>query len=338
MKNVLMRGVVDTVYSVQNTVRDVLPGNPLNRDYEILHKVGSAGSRGMWAVYSAVRRSNKQKEASVFVLEKKNLGKYDKQTKEAVLERFRRSVQMLARIKHPHVLSVQQTLEESRDSIAFASEPVKGSLSDAIERHESFSDVEIRYGLLQMSEALLFLHKDARIVHGNICPSSILVATQSLQWKLACFEFGVQGKGIAGSTDSSYPVQVWMDTDKSDEISSPDPAYRSPECIQNRVNERNLPQSDVYSLGLVTYALYNHGKELFPSEINQPKISKMKRLSTIRLSLATRSGNEQIENALMGLLRFDPAHRTIIAEFIKIEKKLMDELRFLSEYNEIEKA
>ncbi len=48
--------------------------------------------------------------------------------------------------------------------------------------------VEIQYGILQLSEALDFLHSDAKMLHGNITPESVAVTSKG-SWKLMGFNF-----------------------------------------------------------------------------------------------------------------------------------------------------
>ena len=46
-------------------------------------------------------------------------------------------------------------------------------------------DVEIKYGLLQISEGLTFIHNSAKMLHRNISPESILINEQgAVQWRL----------------------------------------------------------------------------------------------------------------------------------------------------------
>ena len=59
-------------------------------------------------------------------------------------------------------------------------------------------DVEIRQGFLQISEALSFLHNDAKILHRNICPESILIKKTG-SWKLAGFDFCAPNSAPPGS-------------------------------------------------------------------------------------------------------------------------------------------
>lgn len=49
-------------------------------------------------------------------------------------------------------------------------------------------DIELKYGILQIIEALSFLHYSGHVIHKNVCPSSILV-TKKGTWKLSGLEF-----------------------------------------------------------------------------------------------------------------------------------------------------
>ena len=42
-------------------------------------------------------------------------------------------------------------------------------------------DVEIKYGLLQISEGLTFIHNSAKMLHRNISPESILINEQGAE-------------------------------------------------------------------------------------------------------------------------------------------------------------
>ena len=59
------------------------------------------------------------------------------QERDALLDQLRRAVAQLTRLRHPQVLTVQHPLEESRDSLAFATEPVYASLANVLGRHDN---------------------------------------------------------------------------------------------------------------------------------------------------------------------------------------------------------
>ena len=48
--------------------------------------------------------------------------------------------------------------------------------------------IEIQYGLLEVSEALLFLHADVKMMHGNLTPEAIVINAQGV-WKVMGFNF-----------------------------------------------------------------------------------------------------------------------------------------------------
>ena len=128
----------------------------------------------LWKVFSGIKKSTRQ-PAAVFVLEKSSLeskypGSERRAERDRILDQFKKSISQLTRLRHPQILTVQFPLEESRDCLAFATEPVFASLSNLLGQHENLPspvpvqirdykmfDVEIKYGLLQVC---LFLYKN----------------------------------------------------------------------------------------------------------------------------------------------------------------------------------
>ena len=269
MESVLNRlrdTVSATVYQVTNNLSTALPGNPLTREYELVRQVGSAGPGLVFKIYQAVKKSTKE-DASLFILEKKSL---DKKEKDVLLESVRRGVAQLTRLRHPSMLTVQHALEESRDLIAFASESVVGSLAnffedntnldtdkDNDEKHE-FYDVEIKYGLLQISEGLVFLHKDAKILHRNLSPENIIINRNGI-WKITGFDFSVQTSN-PNEQPYKYPaLKILPDISLGVQ---PNFTYSAPEYFHS-ISTVDA-SADIFSLGMLTYTLYNQGKALLP--------------------------------------------------------------------------
>ncbi len=205
--------MVDTVYMAESITKNVLPGNPVTREYEVTHHIASSGPGLLWKLFAGFKRSTKQ-EATVFVLHKKDLDGYSKKDRELIVNAFKKGATQLARIKHPRVLSLQHQLEESKDSLAFATEPCFCSLANALGKHENMPfpaskdfqefkllEVEIKYGLMQVAEGLSFLHKDMKLLHKNICPESIVINTNGA-WKIAGFELFVTNNNDPNSAVS----------------------------------------------------------------------------------------------------------------------------------------
>lgn len=99
----------------------------------------------------------------------------------------------LARLRHPAILSIQEPLVDEKSYLAFVTERVECSLATALSRPELFqehcsSDIEMQMHLLEVVEALMFLHNDVRMAHLDINPNSIFI-TASGKWKLGSLAF-----------------------------------------------------------------------------------------------------------------------------------------------------
>ncbi|XP_037942958.1 SCY1-like protein 2 [Teleopsis dalmanni] len=273
---------VSTVTSQLSGVTNYLPGNNVTREYEILDQVCTAGIGLMWKVYNGYKKSTKQ-EVSVFVFEKKSLERLSREDREIVLETLRRGVQQLTKIRHPHVLTVQHPLEESRDCLAFATEPVFSSISniigDNIRPENKLYDVEIRHGLLQLFDSLMFLHDDAKIIHRNVCPESIII-NKNRNWKLFGFDFCIH-HNTTSDGKSQWPCREYSTNIHA--FAQPNLEYTAPEVALNNIN---TPESDLFSLGVLIFAIYS-GKPLkmfgndyssfrrYAAELNQRKYPPM---------------------------------------------------------------
>uniref|UniRef100_A0AC34G5K6 Protein kinase domain-containing protein n=1 Tax=Panagrolaimus sp. ES5 TaxID=591445 RepID=A0AC34G5K6_9BILA len=187
---------------VTDTVTQALPGNPIFREYECHEVVATAGPGLAWKIFRGTKNSNKQ-AVSIWLFDKKYCEKWPRQDKDAFPELLKRGISQLTRLRHPRLLIVEHSLEESRDTFAFCTEPVFASLSNIFGEDSNsqgnfknedlkLEDIEIRHGLFQLGEALAFLHNDAKLLHGNICPSSIIISEKGA-WKLAGFDFCILG-------------------------------------------------------------------------------------------------------------------------------------------------
>ncbi|CAF1193530.1 unnamed protein product [Rotaria sordida] len=320
VKNVVVKSVVDTACGGQKMLKDVLPGNLVTREYELIRPLGSAGPGLLWRIYGAIKHSTKQ-EAAVFVLEKRLLDKYAKKDRELIIDAMKKGVQQLAKIKHPRILSLQHPLEESRDSLAFATESCFGSLANCLGFYDNVTqpipkefedyklyDVEIRYGIIQLCDGLAFLHNEVKLFHRNLCPESIIINSNGA-WKLSGFELCIQGS-VDGAT---YPFREYDGNIPS--IINPRLDYMAPEYHTRKCFDT---QSDMFSLGMLIYALYNHGKTLHECHDNYTLFIKMcddlKSLNTTKLSILPLEVRDHVKM----LLSLKPELRPDAGQFTKI--------------------
>ena len=201
------------------------------RGYEYVDQVprGSGGPGFLWTMFS-VKRSGSSKQFSLFVLDKQLLGKRlrDKAVRVAVLERLRADIKGLSTMRHPHVLQVEETVEETAAHLAFVAEPVANSLANACGdlrglhadkirpelRESALSQFEITVGLSHLSSALQFFHCEAGVAHGDLCPANVWLT--------------VQGKPSSGHT-----------------LSHSESHATSARCVQY-FRSKNLPPPKVY--------------------------------------------------------------------------------------------
>ncbi|CAG0904334.1 unnamed protein product [Cyprideis torosa] len=266
--NKLRSSVTSKVTQLSSQVSSVLPGNPVTREFDALDHIASAGPGLLWKVYSGNKRSTKQ-EASIFVFEKRELENYHRGDRETILENMRKGVAQLTRLRHPNVITVQHPLEESRESLAFATEPVLASLANVLGNHAnlptpppqilkgfSLFDVEIKYGIMQLSEGLAFLHNDVKMIHRAIAPENV-VLNKSGSWKVFGFDFALHNSSMEGQEPSWNCVPLERGAHPH---SQPNLDYLAPEFA---LGTTITPASDMYSLGALICFVLRKGKPLF---------------------------------------------------------------------------
>jgi SCY1-like protein 2 len=173
-----------------------------------------ASISGPWKIHDAKNKST-GKEVSVFIFDRKvlesqsgGLGRASaaslKKAVDEVVERLRKEASSLARLRHPNILELVEPIEDTRNGLQFATEPVTASLAGLLQerddqeraggiggrtsryvvedpdggrrrREVEIDELEIQKGLLQVSKALEFLHENAGLVHGNLNPEAIFI-------------------------------------------------------------------------------------------------------------------------------------------------------------------
>ncbi|XP_077270528.1 SCY1-like protein 2 [Temnothorax americanus] len=326
ISNTISNTVQNTAYGLSQ-LSSVLPGNPVTREFEATAHVASAGPGLLWKIYSGYKKSTKQ-EAAIFVFEKRMLERWSARAdRELVLETLKRGVTQLTKLRHPQVLTVQHPLEESRDSLAFATEPVFASLANVLGNYENIPqptpanlkdyklhDIEIRYGLLQLGEGLAFLHGDVKLLHRNLCPESIVMNVHGA-WKIFGFDFCALNK----NSDSKQPTWSYLEYDSTlPAVVQPHLNYQAPECI---LASSNGPPSDIFALGMLICTIH--------SSEHQPLLESHNDLGKCRRFLENFKGTnvsakllpipESLRDTVKLMLSHSPELRLDAHQFIKIE-------------------
>nr|XP_040582110.1 SCY1-like protein 2 [Lepeophtheirus salmonis] len=327
-----------------------LENNPILQFYDVGRIVASGGPELIWKIHEAVSKVD-GREASVFVFDKKSVEKLHKpKRKEAVTELLRQGLNQLQCFRHPKLLHLLHGPEENSDTLAFASEPIIGSLTNILSSNAnssfdidskgalysgehrpsigslgsstnnnnsmgsstsnnnsshtttgtnavgtssnssssssvstikvdySFIDVEYRYGLSQITDALSFLHYTCRYIHRNVCPNSIYI-TKSGTWKLGGLDFIERMSDI---DSKEVTCQQW--TPRMPKIAQPDLNFVAPE-IQHK--SQCSIASDMFSLGMTMVAVFHQGNSLI--QANHSTNSYFKQAGVL---------NDQVKNIL----------------------------------------
>ncbi|XP_069020908.1 SCY1-like protein 2 isoform X1 [Embiotoca jacksoni] len=273
----MLNKLKSTVTKVTADVTSAVMGNPVTREFEVGRHIASGGPGLCWRIYNGTKKSTKQ-EVAVFVFDKKMIDKYQKFDKDQIIDSLKRGVQQLTRLRHPRLLTVQHPLEESRDCLAFCTEPVFASLSNVLGQWDNLPspvpndikeyklyDVETKYGLLQISEGLSFLHSGVKMVHGNLCLENIIL-NKSGAWKIMGFDYSISSNNPS-EAELKYTCKEWEPN--LPPLCLPNPEYLAPEYILSVSCDS---ASDMYSLGVVMHAVFNEGKPVF--QVNKHDIFK----------------------------------------------------------------
>lgn len=321
----MLNKLKSTVTKVTADVTSAVMGNPVTREFEVGRHIASGGPGLSWRIYNGTKKSTKQ-EVAVFVFDKKMVDKYQKFEKDQIIDSLKKGVQQLTRLRHPRLLTVQHPLEESRDCLAFCTEPVFASLSNVLGQWDNLPspvpndikeyklyDVETKYGLLQISEGLSFLHSGVKMVHGNLCPENIIL-NKSGAWKIMGFDFSISSNNPSDA-EPKYTCKEWEPN--LPPLCLPNPEYLAPEYILSVSCDS---ASDMYSLGVVMHAVFNEGKPVF--QVNKHDIFKsfsrqLDQLSSMSPALLSKIPEEVREHVKM-LLSVTPNVRPDADQMTKI--------------------
>ncbi len=190
--------------------------------------VAPLGEGGMAAVYKAYQPAM-ERHVAIKVLPR------HMSSSDEFVARFRREAKMLAKLQHPHILSVFDYGEE--DGYPYIVMPFvqSGTLSEALSKHH-LTFAEINTIISQIGGALGYAHTHG-MIHRDVKPSNVLI-DESGNSLLTDF-------GLARMTETSVKITT------SGAVMGT-PAYMSPE---QGTGENLDHRSDIYSLGVILYEM-----------------------------------------------------------------------------------
>ncbi|GCE10922.1 serine/threonine protein kinase [Tengunoibacter tsumagoiensis] len=151
-------------------------------------------------------------------------------------ERFRREVEAMRALKHPHILPILDAGEHQQWSYAVMPYVANGTLNSALATGPCTLE-DTGFIIDQLASALQFAHEQG-IIHRDIKPSNILIRDPG---HIYLADFGLV-KRMQGGKDYSLTLSGYL-------IGTPE--YMAPELAEGDAT----PASDIYALGIVTYQM-----------------------------------------------------------------------------------
>lgn len=194
------------------------------------------------------------------------------------VERFVREALSIARLKHPGIVTVYDTIRSDEDICYLVTEYVDGESLEEKMKSSEWSFEECSNLIAAIGDSLHYAHENG-IVHRDVKPSNVLIDRLG---KPHLMDFGLAKRDFE-SNDTMTSLGRIMGT----------PAYMSPE--QASGDSRNVDaRSDVYSLGVMLYEMLtgerpfqgNHRMLLLQVMEDEPR-SPRKLKATIPLDLET---------------------------------------------------
>ncbi|KAJ1752742.1 Protein kinase domain-containing protein ppk32 [Coemansia sp. RSA 989] len=214
------------------------------------------GYSGLWTLYNATKKSSNQ-QATLWVFDKRqffetglNRQLLTAQNKQQISTMLANQVSQLSRLRHPAILQIIEPLEETRnEQLIFVTERIEYSLNDLLadpQQARELDELEIQEGLMQVAKGLQFLHSTAKLVHGNLEPSSILINAKS-EWKIGGFGFATPIQTSRAAQQLEYHMPKYT---------QPAADFAAPEYV---LDSRMVPASDVFALGCLAAAAHSPG-------------------------------------------------------------------------------
>ncbi|HZX92789.1 MAG TPA: protein kinase, partial [Rudaea sp.] len=261
--------------------------------------VSKLGSGGMGVVWLAERADGQFEQRAAIKLIKRGMDS------EAVLKRFLRERQILARLVHPHIAHLLDGGISADGRPYFAMEYVEG-LPLLRYCHDRGMQLEERIRLfLRICEAVQFAHVN-HVVHRDLKPSNILVTAGG---DVKLLDFGI-AKLLAGDA-------VLEETITELQRERPmTPMYAAPEQIRG---ERITEATDVYALGCVLYEVLTgqHARDVSKAanirevqqivETTDPVAPS--RLKLASMPVAPKRLRGDLDTIVLTALRREPARR-----------------------------
>lgn len=249
--------------------------------YHILEQLGEGGMAIVFKAYD----TRLEREVALKIIRR---GAFPPELLEEVLKRFEREAKSLARMSHPSIVKVHDFGEHDGSPYLVLEYLPGGTLKRLLGKPMPWQQA-IRL-LLPVARGLAYAHQRG-ILHRDIKPANILI-TENGEPMLS--DFGIakilEGEQATSLTSSGMAVGT--------------PEYMAPEQWKGQT----IPQSDIYSLGIVFYEMVA-GRKPYSADTPAAILIKQATEALPRPSQFVPDLPEQVEFLLIKSLEKDPQFR-----------------------------
>ncbi|KAE9556021.1 hypothetical protein FO519_000767 [Halicephalobus sp. NKZ332] len=248
--------------------------------YEVEATIG----RGNFAVVKIAKHRVTKTDVAIKIVDKRRLDQEN-------LTKIYREIEVLKRIRHPHIIKLYQVMETSNMIYLVTEYVPQGEIFDLIAKQGRLPENDAREKFWQIISAVDYLHK-LNIVHRDLKAENLLLDS-NFNIKLADF-------GFSNFYDNNEMLNTFCGS----------PPYAAPEVFEGK--KYNGPEIDIWSLGVVLYVLVCG---VLPFEGASLQFLRDRVLSgRIRIPFFMSS---ECENLIRRMLTVDPKKRPTIEQIKK---------------------
>ena len=159
--------------------------------------------------------------------------------------------------KHRNIASFQRYFEDSKNVYILQEFCKNGTLEDVINKRKILTELEVKYYMKQLINAIIYLHK-SKIIHGNLKLSNLLIS-EKMELKLTGFKFSIK------ITNQEMKLNKLCGT----------PHYMAPEILDIKI--KHSYEIDIWALGVMIYKLII-GEFPFKAKDRDSAYEKIKKL------------------------------------------------------------